>query len=148
LTKRLTANGSLGITLIDEQGGSLSNSFIYALSATYNMKNTVFTGGVSRNFSVNKDGDNESTYDFKLGMSQNINDLSSWGVSANYVFSPQPGNQKDSTGFFLTPYLSYKPAKDWNTKLSYQYANTDEDNEHIIENSVLFTVSYNKTLLP
>jgi hypothetical protein len=148
LTKRLTAVGSIGISLIDEQGAPLANSLIYALSATYNMKNTAFTGGFSRNFSVNNDGDNEETYDFNLGMSHNVNDLTSWGVTANYVFSPKPGDLKDTTGLFITPYLSYKPAKDWNTKLSYQYANTDEDNEHIIENSVLFTVSYNKTLLP
>ncbi len=147
LTKRLAANGSVGISLIDEEGAPVSNSLIYSLAATYSLKNTVFTGGVSRNFSVGNAGDAEETYNFDLGVSHNINDLTSWGVSANYVFSPKQG-VADTTGFFITPYLSYKPAKDWNTKLSYQYANTDEDNEHIIENSVLFTVSYDKTLLP
>ncbi len=148
LTKRLSANGSVGISLIDEKGSPISNSFIYSVGATYSWKNTVFTGGLSRNFSVNNNGDNGETYNFDLGVTQGINDLTSWGVSANYVFSPKPGDLKDTTGFFLTPFISYKPAKDWSTKLSYQFADTDEDNKHILENSVLLTVSYNKTLLP
>ncbi len=148
LTKRLSAIGSVGISLIDEKDAPLANSIIYSLAATYNMKNTAFTGSLIRNFSVNNDGDNEASYEFNLGMSHNVNDLTSWGVTANYVYSPNPAGIQDDTGFFITPYLSYKPAKDWNTKLSYQYANTDEDDEHIVENSVLFTVSYDKTLLP
>jgi hypothetical protein len=148
LTKRLSAVGSIGVSLIDEKDAALSANFIYSLNATYTLKTTSFTAAVSRKVGIGRSGTSVQTTNFDLSANHKINDQTSVGISGNYVVSPGTGTEADTTGLFITPSISYKPAKDWDTTLSYQFAKTDEDNEKVTENSVILKVSYGKTLLP
>ncbi len=148
LTKRFSVNGKAGMSLVDPKDAALSAKFIYSLNATYALKNTSFSAGVSRSSGIGKSGTNIQTTNFDLSATHRVNDQTSWGISGNYVFSPSAGGEPDTTGFFITPSFSYKPHKDWDTNLSYQFSKTDEDNKKVTENAVVFKVTYNKTLLP
>jgi hypothetical protein len=148
LTKRLSAVGNVGLSLIDEKDAALSANFIYSLKATYALKNTSFDAGISRKVGFGKSGASVQTTNFDLSANHKINDQTSVGISGNYVLSPGTGNEPDTTGLFITPSISYKLAKDWDTTLSYQFAKTNEDSEKVTENSVVLKVSYGKTLLP
>jgi hypothetical protein len=145
LTKRLAASGSIGMSVIDQEDQEASASFIYSLKATYTLNETSFNIGFGRQFGVADGGGTEGTYNFDAGATHQVNDLTTLGAFANVTYSPQPGS--DTTGVTVTPYVSYKFARDWDSRLSYEFSYTDEDAEEIFTNSLILKVSYLKTLL-
>jgi hypothetical protein len=145
LTKRLSAGGSIGMSIIDQEDQEASAAFIYSVKATYTLNETSFNAAFGREFGVADGGGTEGTYNFDIGATHQVNDLTVLGASANVVFSPQAGS--DTLGVTVTPYVSYKLAKDWDSRLSYVFSYTDEDAEEIFTNSLILKVTYLKTLL-
>jgi hypothetical protein len=146
LTKRLAAVANIGMTVIDEKDAKASASFVYSVNATYTLNETSLTAGASRKFAIADSGGAKDTYAFNAGATHQVNDLTSIGATTSLTYTPEPGPRPDTLGFTFSPYVTYKPARDWDTTLSYVLA-YDEDDEQIWTNSVILKVSYLKTLL-
>ncbi len=147
LTKKLSANARLGLQAIDRSNQDISADLLFSLGAKYDLKTTSFGFNLARDITPAADGSFDEKYSIGFNASHQINDLTSFGFATNYLFRPV-ANGPDSHGFTLSPSLNYKLAKDWNASLAYKLSGTEERNNEVWSNSLLFNLSYNRILLP
>ncbi len=135
LTKRLTVNGAAGGVFLDPQKDSLTADVIWNVGADYKLKTTSYTFSAARDLSPSQDGTLDDTYSARLGISHQVNDLLTLGLSRSYVLQKDE-EEGDSRAFTVSPSLNYQLSEDWNSSLSYRYIETDDETETAHSNAV------------
>lgn len=147
LTKRLSVSGAAGAVILDPQEESLTADLIWNVGADYKLKTTSYTFSAARDLSPSQDGTLDDTYSARLGVSHQVNDLLTVGLSSSYVLQKDE-EEGDSRAFTVSPSLNYQLSRDWTSSLSYRFIETEDETETAYSNAVTLTLSYGTFLLP
>jgi uncharacterized protein (PEP-CTERM system associated) len=144
---RLSVAGAVGVALLDPDDDGPTADVIFNVSADYKLKDTSYTLSASRDLQPSQDGDLEDRYSAHFGMSHQINDAMTFGVSGSFAYQPD-SDDGETRAFTISPSLSYQLSQDWNSSLSYRFIQTDDENETAHSNEVALSLSYGTFLLP
>ena len=147
LTKRLSVSGAVGAVLLDPFDDSLTADVIFNVGADYKLKTTNYTFSAARDLAPSQDGSLNDTYSARLGVSHQVNDLLTLGLSSSYAFQKDE-EEGDSRAFTVSPSLNYQLSRDWTSSLSYRFIETEDETERAHSNAVTLTLSYGTFLLP
>ena len=147
LTKRLSVSAAAGAVLLDPLDDSVTADVIFNVGGDYKLKSTSYTFSAARDLAPSQDGSLEDTYSARLGVSHQVNDLLTLGLSSSYVFQNDE-DEGDSHAFTVSPSLHYQLSRDWTSSLSYRFVQTDDETETAHSNAVTLSLSYGTFLLP
>lgn len=147
LTKRLSVSAAAGAVILDPDNDSLAADVIFNVGADYKLKTTSYKFSAARDLAPSQDGTLEDTYSARLGVSHQLNDLLTFGLSSSYVLQ-RDEDEGDSRAFSVSPSLNYQLSQDWTSSLSYRFIQTDDETETAHSNAVTLTLSYGTFLLP
>lgn len=147
LTKRFSVSAAAGAVVLDPDSDSLSADAIFNVGADYKLKTTSYTFSAARDLAPSQDGTLEDTYSARLGVTHQLNDLLTFGLSTSYVLQ-RDEEEGDSRAFSVSPSLNYQLSQDWTSSLSYRFIQTDDETETARSNAVTLTLSYGTFLLP
>ncbi len=147
LTKRLSVAGAAGVVVLDPEEGGLEADIIFNASADYKLKTTSYSLSASRDLSPDDDGSLNDRYSTRIGVSHQVNDLTTVGLFATYAWQTDAEGAK-SNALTVSPTLSYQLSRDWTSSLSYRFVQTEDETETAHSNAVTFSLSYGTFLLP
>ena len=147
LTKRLSVSGAVGVALSDPADDGPTAGVIFNVGADYKLKTTSYTFSAGWDLAPSEDGELNDTFSSGVGVSHQVNDLLTLGLSSSYVFQ-RDEEEGDSSAFTVSPSLNYQLSRDWTSSLSYRFIQTDEEEEPAYSNAVTLTLSYGTFLLP
>jgi hypothetical protein len=148
LTKRLSVNGNVGVALQDPVDSGPTLGPIFNIAADYKLKTTSYSLSAGRDLSPDlEDGILQSTLTASLGVSHQVNDLTTVGVAVGYSIQSGSGDPTTSA-LIITPTLNYQLSQDWQSALSYQFIQSDDAGTPAHSHAVSLTFSYGTVLLP
>ncbi len=147
LTKRLSVSAAAGAVILDPADDNVVVDIIFNVSGDYKLKDTSYTLSAARDLAPSQDGTLDDTYSARLGVSHQVNDLLTLGLSSSYVFQKDE-EEGDSRAFTVSPSLHYQLSRDWTSSLSYRFVHTDDETETAYSNAVTLSLSYGTFLLP
>lgn len=147
LSKRLSVVGAVGAVVLDPKEGGLTADIIFNVSADYKLKTTSYSLSAARDLTPADDGSLNDRYSTRLGVSHQVNDLTTLGLVATYAFQTDAAGEK-SSAFTVSPTLSYQLSEDWSSSLSYRFVEEDDATSTAHSNAVILTLSYGTFLLP
>ncbi|MEQ1522134.1 MAG: hypothetical protein ABL936_12765, partial [Aestuariivirga sp.] len=147
LTKRLSVSAAAGAVVLDPDDDSVVADVIFNVGGDYKLKTTSYTFSAARDLAPSQDGTLEDTYSARLGLSHEVSDLLTVGLSSSYILQ-RDDDEGDSTAFSVSPSLNYQLSQDWTSSLSYRFIQTDDETETAHSNAVTLTLSYGTVLLP
>jgi hypothetical protein len=145
LTKRFSGSINAGLSYTDPSHGKSTFGAVGSVSGEYTLKRSKLNFSLARDFSTTQNGSLRDRYSAQFNLTHSVNDQMSLGFAAGYAYSPVSGGP-DEQSFSMGPSVSYQLAKDWNTSLRYSLSE-DDNGQPVWTNSVLFNISYGKTLL-
>ena len=105
------------------------------------------TFSAARDLTPSQNGDLQDRYTTGFGVTHQVNDLTSLGLTGTYVFQTASDGAK-SSALTISPTLNYQLAPDWTSSLSYRYIETKDDVTSAHSNAVILSLSYGTFLLP
>ena len=147
LSKRLSVAGAAGVVMLDPEEGGLAADMIFNASADYKLKTTSYSLSASRDLSPDDDGSLNDRYSTRIGVSHQVNDLTTVGLFATYAWQTDAEGE-ESSAFTVSPTLNYQLSRDWTSSLSYRFVQTDDATETAHSNAVTLTLSYGTFLIP
>ena len=147
LTKRLSVSAAAGAVVLDPEDDSVVADVIFNVGGDYKLKTTSYTFSAARDLAPSQDGTLNDTYSARLGLSHEVNDLLTVGLSSSYVLQ-RDDDEGDSTAITVSPSLNYQLSQDWTSSLSYRFIQTDDQTETAHSNAVTLSLSYGTFLLP
>jgi hypothetical protein len=147
LSKRLSVAGAVGAVVLDPEEGGVTANMIFNVSADYKLKTTSYSLSASRDLTPDDDGSLNDRYSTRLGVSHQVNDLTTIGLVATYAFQTDAAGEK-SNAFTVSPTISYQLSQDWSSSLSYRFVEEDDATSKAHSNAVTLTLSYGTFLLP
>ena len=147
LSERLSVAAAAGVVVLDPEEGGLTADMIFNASADYKLKTTSYSLSASRDLSPDDDGSLNDRYSTRIGVSHQVNDLTTVGLFATYAWQTDAEGAK-SNALTVSPTLSYQLSRDWSSNLSYRFVQTEDETETAHSNAVTLSLSYQTFLLP
>jgi hypothetical protein len=147
LTKRLSVSAAAGAVILDPTDDNVTADVIFNVTGDYKLKTTSFNFSAARDLAPSQDGTLDDTYSARLGVSHQVNDLMTIGLTSSYVFQ-RDEEEGDSSAFTVSPSLNYQLSRDWTSSLSYRFIHTEDETETAYSNAVTLSLSYGTFLLP
>jgi hypothetical protein len=148
LSERLSVSGTVGVVLEDPEHEKLNAGGTFDVSADYKLKDTSYTISTGYDLLPDQDGDLEDRYSTRFGVSHQVNDMTTVGVTGQYSFEPGSNGEGSSAAISISPSLRYQLSRDLSSTLSYRFILDDDEGEQSHSNAVILSVSYGTTLLP
>ncbi len=147
MTKRLSAMGSLGASLLADEGDKTKVNFNFALGADYKIRDTNYSLNAAYDVLPTQGGNFENTLSTRAIVNHQVNDLTSLSILAAYSLQTGSSSQ-DSSALTLTPSLYYQLSQEWKSSLSYRFIHSDDGGERAYSNALMVNLSYGRDLLP
>jgi hypothetical protein len=167
-TSRLTLNGAVGVGVVNASEGAFSvggaipqlpldqtgasASMLADLQAAYKLgRTTQLSVNTSRGITPGVLGDLSQRTSFGMGLTQDINALSSVSVSAQFIQFTAPGGQGGSQAAdFWTADVTYlrRITREWRSQLSYTYRQRNDGLHAVNSNAFVLRVARDMTLVP